>query len=437
MGLFFCEIAMNVSDFYERFFLPYPVITTDSRNVPVYSLFFALKGENFNGNLYAIDAIQKGAAFAIVDDSSLSHPSIVYVENVLVFLQELAKFHRSKLSIPVIGITGSNGKTTTKELITAVLAEVYSVTSTKGNLNNHIGVPLSILSIPFDAQIAVIEMGANHIGEIGFLCEISQPDFGIITNVGKAHLEGFGTFENIITTKTDLYRSVMSRNGTLFVDADNEILLSYSQNSKREFYSLHQSDSSMYGISNTDSICASFTLYTKTDTVVIDSQLFGEYNVKNMLAAACIGMYFNVPLSNIKHALESYTPSNNRSQIFKTSKNTLILDAYNANPSSMSHAIAHFESIQHSAKIAILGEMYELGQEHEKEHAAIQDLILSGTIQRVFFIGNWPLIESDHISFFSTTVDLITFLKEQAIANSLFLIKGSRGVKLESVVPYL
>ncbi|MFO7868964.1 MAG: UDP-N-acetylmuramoyl-tripeptide--D-alanyl-D-alanine ligase, partial [Bacteroidales bacterium] len=321
LGAFFC-FGMKVSEFYTEIFIKYSSVTTDTRNISRNVLFFALRGEKFNGNDFAVEAIEKGAAFSIVDDSSIIHPQVIYVEHVLTFLQELSLYHRQQLDIPVIGITGTNGKTTTKELIASVLSQKYTVTCTQGNLNNHIGVPLTILSVHKLTDIAIIEMGANHVDEIAFLCSLVLPDYGIITNVGKAHLEGFGSFENVVKTKVALYESVKKRDGVIFVDADNDMLMSYAQNAHIVEYSLFPK-TDVYGVLTKHAVSAGFTLYTNQGSVGIQSQLFGEYNIKNMLAACTIGVYFNVSLTEIANAIESYVPTNNRSQIVQTSSNTV------------------------------------------------------------------------------------------------------------------
>ena len=429
---------MSVQEFYEQIFVQYPKISIDSRNVSKDILFFSLKGSNFNGNQYALSALQNGASYAIVDDESIVHSRVICVPDVLLFLQKLAAYHREQLSIPIIGITGTNGKTTTKELIAAVLSEKYKVTFTKGNLNNHIGVPLTILSVSKSDDIAVIEMGANHMGEIAFLCDIVKPDFGIITNVGKAHLEGFGSFENVITTKSELYRSIESRNGTIFIDADNDILMKVAETIESKIlYSCESNLTYAYAVSKQGVICAAFDFYTDSSHVSIQSQLFGEYNIKNMLAAATIGKYFDVSLDKIAFALESYTPSNNRSQILTTNKNTLILDAYNANPSSMQAAISYFHSVNFECKGAILGEMLELGDSHVDEHSYVQKMILKGYVSFVYFVGKWEYVNDSRCKFFSSTQDLFSFLQSVPIEHSLVLIKGSRGVALEKIVDLL
>lgn len=429
---------MRVQDFYEQIFVHFPKISIDSRNVSHNVLFFALKGARFNGNEYALLALEQGAAYAIVDDESIVNPHVICVPDVLTFLQQLALYHRKQLNIPIIAITGTNGKTTVKELVATVLSQKYSVTYTQGNLNNHIGVPLTVLSISQNTDIAVIEMGANHVGEIAFLCDVVKPNFGIITNVGKAHLEGFGSFENVVSTKTELYKSVVLQNGKLFVDADNAILMEAAKNIQSKIlYSTQSRSVYAYAIPKHDGVCAAFDFYSDSSCVSVRSQLFGEYNSKNMLAAATIGRFFDVPLEKIAYALQNYTPSNNRSQIVKTQKNTLILDAYNANPSSMNAAITYFNSVVFEPKGAIIGEMLELGDAHNEEHAIVQTLLLSSSVSFVYFVGNWQHTNDPRCKFFANSKELFVYLQKHHVQKSLILIKGSRGIALENVIELL
>lgn len=430
---------MEIARFYSDIYLKHPIVCTDTRCIREGSMFFALKGDNFNGNTFAMQAINQGASYVVVDEV-VNHSNAIFVDNVLLFLQKLANYHRKQLSIPVIGITGTNGKTTTKELVYAVLSEKYRVSCTQGNLNNHIGVPLTILSIPVTTEIAIVEMGANHRGEIAELCAIAEPNFGVITNVGKAHLEGFGSFENIIATKTELYRSIEANDGTVFLDIDNQILSQYTTSISGGVVSYSDTDNSasVFGEIIKNAVCASFELTIGDITVEVESKLFGGYNTKNMLAASCIANYFNVPILNIKNALENYTPSNNRSQITHTRTNTLILDAYNANPTSMNVAISHFNIISsHKKKLIILGEMFELGKDKAEEHKAIQKLATKSNISTVFFVGNWKKMDNPKVSCFASSQELVHYLETNKIEESLILIKGSRGVKLETIIPYL
>ncbi|MFW5851747.1 MAG: UDP-N-acetylmuramoyl-tripeptide--D-alanyl-D-alanine ligase [Bacteroidota bacterium] len=440
MGLFFyLSFIMSVQDFYNTIFSNYPFITTDTRAVSENSVFFALKGERFNGNNFALQAIEHGAAFAVVDDCSLQHPQIICVDDVLSFLQNLSLHHRRQLQIPIIGITGSNGKTTTKELIAAVLSQKYEVSFTQGNFNNHIGVPLTLLGIKKSTEIAIVEMGANHPGEIAFLCSIVEPNFGIITNIGRAHLEGFGSFENIITTKVALYDSVRKNSGVVFVDADNELLCSHIGAMSNVKYSLTKAPHSIVtALPDSRNVCAAITLQTPTSTTKIVSQLFGEYNMKNMLAAATIGYYFDVDIADIKNAIEGYIPSNNRSQIIETETNTIILDAYNANPSSVKSAVEYFlQADNERRKVLILGEMYELGTFADEEHLAIQRMVLESTISQFFCVGNWPFIDDSRCMIFAHTDGLFEYLEKHPLRDSFVLVKGSRAIALEKIVPVL
>lgn len=429
---------MTVQDFYHQIFLLHPIVTTDTRNIIPHSIFFALTGANFNGNTFAKDAVVNGASYAVVDDIALQNENhCIYVPNVLHFLQQLARYHRLKCKAKVVGITGTNGKTTTKELISAVLATKFNVLYTKGNLNNHIGVPLTLLSITPETEIAVVEMGANHPKEIAELSSLSIPDCGIITNIGKGHIEGFGSFEKVIETKLELYTQVASTQGILFQDAENDLLTNNTpQGIRVEQYAMSP-QTFIHGIVDTSAFFAAFTLHIGTDSTHIQSQLFGNYNIKNMLAAASIGHYFNIPMSDIKKALESYAPSNNRSQLQKTEKNTLILDMYNANPTSMRAALEQFVTVSKQNTAVILGEMYELGDISIEEHTSILDFIKKSSIAKMFLVGNWPKIQKENLHYFATSHDLLEFLKTNALQGYTILIKGSRGVKLETVLPAL
>ena len=430
---------MTVQEFYETYYLKHPVVSTDTRTISQGSIFVALRGENFDGNQYAAKAIEAGAVCAVVDDKSVVSDRCVYVENTLQFLQDLARYHRMQLNIPVIGVTGTNGKTTTKELISAVLAKKYKVEYTRGNLNNHIGVPLTLLSITKDIEIAVVEMGANHPGEIKTLVNIACPTYGIITNVGKAHLLGFGSFENIVKTKTELYEYIASHDGTIFIDADNEVLNANLRGVKNLVKYSFSDSSCSYGQMIDNAVYAAFSFKsTKGQTADIYSSLYGEYNAKNMLAAATIGTFFDVEVQKIKESIEGYVPSNNRSQLRKTDKNMLILDAYNANPTSMRASLETFIAMNvENEKCAILGEMFELGESSEKEHIAILELLKKSSVQRIVLVGNWPHIEGLNASYYKTSQDLKEQLIKMPISNSTILIKGSRGVKLETVVDNL
>jgi len=428
---------MTVQEFYETYYVKYPHVSTDTRTISEGSIFIALKGENFDGNQYALKALEQGAVCAVVSDSSIVSDKCVVVEDTLLFLQDLARYHRQQLNIPVIGITGTNGKTTTKELVSTVLAQKYKVEYTRGNLNNHIGVPLTLLSIAPDVEIAVVEMGANHPGEIKTLVNIACPTYGLITNVGKAHLLGFGSFENIIKTKTELYEYVASVNGTIFIDADNQNLTQnlrgVTNMVKYSFNACSENSGKMLD----NSIYAAFTFTHDGKSIDIHSSLYGEYNAKNMLAAATVGTYFGVSADQIKTAIEGYVPSNNRSQTKKTEKNTLILDAYNANPTSMRASLETFVGMNAQNKCVILGEMFELGEASEKEHIGILEILKGSHIQSINLVGKWPHIDGVNAHYYATSEELKQQLLAQPITNATILVKGSRGVKLEVVVDAL
>lgn len=428
---------MTVKEFYETYYVKYPLVSTDTRTISQGSIFIALKGENFDGNQYAQKAIELGAVCSVVDDKTKEADNCIYVENTLTFLQELARYHRMQLNIPVIGITGTNGKTTTKELVSAVLSQKYKVEYTKGNLNNHIGVPLTLLSISKDVEIAVVEMGANHPGEIKTLVNIACPTAGLITNVGKAHLLGFGSFENIIKTKTELYEFLAGVDGTAFIDADNENLTNNLRGVKNTIAYSFSSETDFKGTMQGNSIYAAFVFNNKGNSIEINSSLYGEYNAKNMLAAATVGTYYGVSMEQIKSAIEGYIPSNNRSQTKKTEKNTLILDAYNANPTSMRASLETFVRMNVESKAVILGEMFELGEASEREHISILEILKGSTIGNINLVGNWPHIEGLSASYYKTSIELKEVLQKTPIVNSTVLVKGSHGVKLELLVDAL
>jgi UDP-N-acetylmuramoyl-tripeptide--D-alanyl-D-alanine ligase len=428
---------MSIKEIYSLF-KSSRAITTDSRKVSEGALFFALKGAQFNANAFAQQALENGCTYAIIDDKEYQlNDRCILVDDVLITLQELAKYHRQQLSIPIIGITGSNGKTTTKELLNAVLSKKYKVLATPGNYNNHIGVPLTMLSIGEDIEIAIIEMGANHAGEIAFLCEISQPDFGAITNIGKAHLEGFGSIETIIETKTALYRHLKKHNGIAFVDEKNALLVSKSNENKRILF--NNKENLHAEILQSSSPFLEFKLFIKDKEVaLVKSQLIGNYNLDNALLAFSIGQYFDVPVMDMVKAIEEYRPSNNRSQWMESKYNKLILDAYNANPSSIEQAIQNFASLDLQNKVVILGDMLELGDTAKEEHQKIIDLLKNVAID-AYLIG--PIYNScnkaEKMNFFSETEEAKKYLMDHPLRNKSILIKGSRGLKLESLVDIL
>ncbi len=426
---------MTVEKLY-TYYKAHPNISTDTRNIKLDSIFFALKGDNFNGNEFAHQALEKGATFAVVDEEKYCiSEKYLLVEDVLESLQQLAKYHRNQLKIPFIGITGSNGKTTTKELIHAVLSQKYKTLATHGNLNNHIGVPLTLLSIREEHQMAVIEMGANHMKEIEFLSSICSPDFGIITNIGKAHLEGFGSEENIAKGKSELYTHIKQKAGLLFVNADDSKVMQLSEGNKRICYgSANSSDFIAEYKGSEPFVC--LQLNSLTSKPIVNSSIIGKYNFDNCVAAACIGNYFGVDETAIVHALESYVPSNNRSQVMQKGSNTILMDAYNANPSSMEVALANFSSMKSEKKLAILGDMLELGSESELEHQHIADKALASKNTRVILIGpNFQKIKtSASILHFESTAAAGAYLSEQQFKDFTVLIKGSRGMKLEQLL---
>ncbi|MDD2345466.1 MAG: UDP-N-acetylmuramoyl-tripeptide--D-alanyl-D-alanine ligase [Bacteroidales bacterium] len=413
----------------------HPIISTDTRNITRNSLFFALKGDHFNGNDFAKKALENGASFAICDEKTESDSRIIRVENVLKTLQELSIYHRNTLKIPIIGITGTNGKTTTKELLYTILKTKYSVLATLGNLNNHIGVPLTLLSITNQHEMAIIEMGANHIGEIADLCEISKPTHGIITNIGKAHLEGFGSIEGVIQTKRALYDYVINKHGKLIVDSDNELLMSLSENTDRFLYG----ENSGNIIGKISINAPQISVLVEEKNTQINTQLVGSYNLKNILAAIATGRLFNIDIKTIANALSSYQPQNNRSQLIKGKDNTIIMDAYNANPSSMNESLNNLQNISHNNKVLILGDMLELGTESIKEHQKIIDKIKKMELSQCILIGEcfFKFPKTATINTFQNTSDAILFLEKNPILKALILVKGSRGLKLEKILPHI
>ncbi len=415
-------------------FQQHPVVSTDSRNIPPNCIFFALKGDNFNGNIYAKDALQKGAAYAVIDEEAYHLPErTIVVENVLETLQQLANYHRKQLNIPIISLTGSNGKTTTKELINAVLSKKFTTTATKGNLNNHIGVPLTLLSMNSATEMGIVEMGANHRQEIAFLSNIAAPDYGYITNFGKAHLEGFGGIEGVILGKSELYDHLKANNKFIFVNGDDPKQVARTLDAtKYTFGSSEDNDINIRFVS------ANPMVLVTVNTLKIQSQLIGTYNFSNIAAAIAMGTYFDVPLHDIKEAIESYKPSNNRSQIIHKSTYKIILDAYNANPTSMKAALDNFSNLTDTNKIAFLGDMFELGESAAEEHQFITNYVTSLNIDTIYLIGeNFGKTTSNH----PKTIIYPTFEALKANfpnpKNSTLLIKGSRGMALERILELL
>jgi UDP-N-acetylmuramoyl-tripeptide--D-alanyl-D-alanine ligase len=429
---------MKIPQLYQLF-LQHKGISTDSRKIQQGSLFFALQGDHFNGNDFAEKAIFDGAAYAIIDDKSLpANERYIPVKNVLQTLQNLAAYHRNQLSIPVIAITGTNGKTTTKELSYAILSQKFLTVATAGNFNNHIGVPLTLLSINPETEIAIIEMGANHCGEIDFLCKLANPDFGIITNIGKAHLEGFGSYNGVINAKTELYKYLKENNGSIFLNIDNKLLLEHADGIKSIAYGTKKSAKISASKITADPFVR-IDISDKKSNILIASQLYGIYNAENIIAAACIGFHFGVEPEMIKKAIEEYKPSNNRSQIIHTKHNRVILDAYNANPSSMELAIAGFARDNTSNKVLILGDMFELGTESEKEHIHILELVQLTGFKDVFLIGPEFTRMNTEVGWhcFNDCELASLWLEHHPLLGSSILVKGSRGMKLETLVPLL
>jgi len=412
------------------------VISTDTRKIVPTSIFFALKGPNFNANHFAHEALKKGASYAVIDEEQdVPDKRFIRVDNVLKCLQKLATFHRLKLNIPVLAITGTNGKTTTKELAASVLSKKYKLCFTQGNLNNHLGVPLTLLQMDKTTEMAVIEMGASHPGEIDELCKIALPDFGIITNVGKAHLEGFGSFEGVVRTKTEMYRFLKSKNGKCFVNADDPILSKYASNLENIGYGQSDGCYLQGELAGIDFFVVAKVMFPK-GWLYLKSKLIGSYNLNNILAAACIGKYFQVDPLDIQKAIEEYTPSNNRSQLIETGKNKVIMDAYNANPSSMMASLKNFMEISSPGKVIILGDMLELGQESENEHQKLADFVSVNGFSQIFLVGkNFCNVKIDaKAKKFDTAELLADYLTKQPLKSKLILVKGSRGISLEKIL---
>jgi UDP-N-acetylmuramoyl-tripeptide--D-alanyl-D-alanine ligase len=433
---------MTTSQLYELY-CQYSNIVTDSRKIKKDCLFFALKGERFNGNQFAKDAIAQGAKFAIIDEKKFQESEhFILVDDVLKTLQELANFHRKQFDIPIIGITGSNGKTTTKELLSEVLSSSYQTHFTKGNFNNHIGVPLTLLEMPKTTQIAVIEMGANHVGEIEFLCKIAEPTHGVITNIGRAHLEGFGGIEGVKKGKSELYRFLEKNRGMAFVNNDEPFLKELSEGIRhRLIYEKSETPDPNYHPFETKFLEANpfvkvAFLAKSAELIAIQSQLIGTYNFNNLMTAITIGRYFKVPAEKIKSAIENYTPTNNRSQVVKVNSNTFILDAYNANPTSMSHALNNFSKMKADAKIVILGDMLELGEYSFSDHSKILNQAEALDFDQIIIVGSefGKIPKNEGIIHFKNTSILKKWFDEQNYKKTHFLIKGSRSIGLEKIL---
>ena len=424
---------MNIEDLY-RIYLQFPSIQTDTRKLKPGDLFFALKGGNFNGNQFAAQAVAEGAAFAIVDEPAVAtSDKIILVENVLQTLQDLAKHHREQFAIPFIAITGSNGKTTTKELIHAVLSSTYTTYTTEGNLNNHIGIPLTILRVKPDAEIAVVEMGANHLKEIAGYCLYCKPTHGLITNIGKAHLEGFGSVEGVRKAKGELYDYLRDNKGTAFVLWDDDSLRDMSKGIP-EIIRYGSVDGDVRGsISQNDPFLA-IEITKGVAREKIQTQLVGDYNLPNILSAVAVGNYFNVSPEKIKRAIESYTPSNSRSQLVTRGSNHIILDAYNANPSSMTAAIENFARTRAENKILILGAMAELGKESIREHEKIISLIGRHPWKQVVLVGGDFVKLNPPVTVFENSLQAKDWFQKADFQDNYFLIKGSRSMQMEKLL---
>ena len=418
---------MNTMENLYKLYRQFPQICTDTRNIIPQSLFFCLKGENFDGNNFATQALEAGAAYVVTERQDLKdNPYCVVVDDSLKTLQQLAKYHRRQLQIPVIGITGSNGKTTTKELVAAVLSRKYKTSYTQGNLNNHIGVPLTLLSITDEHQIAIVEMGANHPGEIADLCELSMPNYGLITNIGVAHIEGFLSKENIIITKKALYRSVMGCKGTLFVNIDDDILTQDLNYQPIITYATQKQADITGRVVRNDGLISIELFGQKVDT-----HLTGAYNLYNMLAAAAVGHHFGVNHEDICAAIAQYQPANHRSQVEHKGSNTIIADYYNANPTSMTAAIQNLISIEHPHKVAVIGDMRELGSVSHEEHARIIKLCQDNHIETYFVGSEFQKQLAGNPHSFDNVEEANNYFAANPVSNALILVKGSHTIHLD------
>ncbi|MGS2726764.1 UDP-N-acetylmuramoyl-tripeptide--D-alanyl-D-alanine ligase [Psychroserpens sp. BH13MA-6] len=426
---------MNLETIYD-YFLTCDSVCTDTRKITKNCMFFALKGDHFNGNEFAEEAIQKGASYAIIDENiENNNEQCIVVDNVLITLQRLANYHRKRLNVPIISLTGSNGKTTTKELINSVLSTTYNTLATQGNLNNHIGVPLTLLRLTSTTEIAIVEMGANHQKEIEFLCGIAQPDYGLITNFGKAHLEGFGGIDGVIKGKSELYDYLKANQKTVFINTDDK---------KQMIQIGNYTNVSTYGMRLDNDCVITFDSANPNvsliyDDIKIDSQLIGDYNFGNIAVAVAIGKYFDVPSESIKQAIENYQPKNNRSEIIEKGDNKIVLDAYNANPTSMLAALQNFKQLRAEKKYLFLGDMFELGAHAEIEHQRIVDFLERHFEAQIFIIGQnfKKTISKESTHAFSSFEDLQPILKTLDLHNATVLIKGSRGMALERILNFI
>ena len=416
-----------------KIFLKSNGVSTDSRKVKKNDIYFSLKGPNFNGNEFAKSAIEKGACYAIVDQKEyVINKSYILVEDCLKTLQNLANYHRKNSKAKIIGLTGSNGKTTSKELIFSVLKNKFKTIATTGNLNNHIGVPLTLLSIKEDTEIAIIEMGANHLKEIKTLSNIADPDYGYITNFGKAHLEGFKNLEGVIKGKSELYNHLINKSRLIFINNRDKKQVELTKEYSNKFTFGEQNSDSIFSVKSINP-----TINISIDNILIESNLFGQYNIDNIAAAICIGKYFNLDNENIKAGIERYIPENNRSQIIKKGSNKIILDAYNANPTSMQLALSSFNDMKEGKKIVFIGDMFELGENSHQMHQEIVYTVEKMNFDQTFIIGDLfnKTKHSSNIKSFKNLNDLKGNMDE--ISNSAILIKGSRGMKLENILDFI
>jgi len=420
-----------------QLFLKSPNVSTDTRKIEAGSIFFALKGPSFNANAFAEEALAKGASYAVIDEPAYDKSEkTLLVKDTLVALQELAKYHRRQLSIPIIGLTGSNGKTTSKEFLNAVLSKKFRTLATKGNLNNHIGVPLTILEIDKTIEVAIIEMGANHLGEIALLSSIATPTHGFITNIGKAHIGTFGGFENIIRGKSELYQHLITAEGIVFINSQNPILANMAKRFKSPVFYPAKGDYYRCELVEADP----FVKIKAENGAVISTQITGGYNFENMAAALCIGKYFGVAETDANQAISEYVPGNMRSQIVRKGTNTIILDAYNANPSSMQAAIENLASMNAEKKVAIVGDMFELEDEAEGEHRSLGNLLKEKNFEAVYLCGKLSRFAKEEFplsNYFEKKELLIEELKKNPIEQATILIKASRGIGLETVLDAL
>ena len=427
---------MEIKELYEKF-LESGKISTDTRQIAPGSIFFALKGDKFNANTFASQALEKGAMYAVVDEEAyVTDDRCILVANVLESLQKLSRHHRDQLKIPVIGLTGSNGKTTTKELLHAVLSKKFKTFATKGNLNNHIGVPLTLLSIDRTIEMAVVEMGANHLGEISFLCSLANPSHGLITNIGRAHIGLFGSYENIIRAKSELYHHLIVNDGTVFINSQNEVLANMAKRFKGPVFYPAKGDFYSGELVSADP----FLKIRAQNGTEVQTNLIGGYNFENVMTALCLGKYFGVDADRANEAIASYQPDSMRSQMIQKGSNKIILDAYNANPSSMGAAVENLASMNADNKVLILGDMYELEGEAEKEHQAIGQLIRQKKFKYVYLCGKLFKSAIDVVpnaKYFETKSALADDLKKHPLRDSTILVKASRGIGLETIVEFL